>query len=112
MAALEVDVSDVKRLAVDLEHAADTLPDLVDAALADFAGEWQSTAVRAAPRRTGRLAGSHSVTVTAGMASVIADAPYAAAVHKRDPWLARALDSTQSTAERLLEDALERATNI
>ena len=62
-------------------------------------------AAEAAPYRTGKLAASHGVVVTAGRVAVVAAAPYAAFVHARNPWLARTLEAqTDAVVARYVEE--------
>lgn len=79
----------------DLEHLGDPLARALGVAL--------DAAAQSAPRRSGLLAGSHGVTASgANRARMVNTAPYAGFVHSGTrylqgrPWLARALESTQS----------------
>lgn len=71
-----------------LHAAASDLDDLTD--VEDQAGQLLAEqGSRNSPRRTGRLSRSHGSQVVAGGFAVVADAPYSAIVHARNPWLTR-----------------------
>lgn len=111
MADLELRAPGAARLGAQLDVAADDLPGNVDDALRDYAATWLGVAVHTSPRRTGNLAASQTATVTDNKATVTATAPYAAAVHARDPWLARAQATTADDAAREVQAALDHTTD-
>lgn len=99
-------------MAADLEGAS-TLSRTLEAAAAEIrdldlegvARPLQAEATEQAPYRTGALASTVRATHEGGIVSILAGGPgvdYAAAVHKRNPWIARIVTDNET---RILEEA-------
>ena len=104
-----VDVEGVDRLVDTLDAAADQLQHLEETE--QRAGSLVAGVARKeAPRLTGALAETITATVTGGLVEVTAgggNVDYAAAVHKRNPWMTRASQATEADVIRIFTEAAE-----
>lgn len=110
-----VELSGLPQLEARLLHASSGVMDLSDANR-DIAKAVESQARPDAPRATGRLAGSDTITVTADSWSIANTQPYAVPVHwgtrymRARPWLVTAAQDTDQLGmladhiQQLLDD--------
>lgn len=96
------------RLASTLDSAARDLADL-STAHDEIGRDLATIGYSTAPRITGFLAAHVGYTTGPGKTSLTDDAPYAAAVHKRDPWLARAIEDHHDIAIAAVSDGIRDA---
>lgn len=107
---MPADVEGVDTLRATLDQAAADLEALP--ALDDVGGLVAGVAKADAPRKTGALANTVRHQVDGGIVHILAGGggvDYAAAVHKRNPFIARAMELREAEALQLLTEDADRA---